>query len=135
MQTALDIRTFVAPARTRPALLARHNEGLPVRPVAQVSAFKRVAGLADTGARYEAQRQDEVLERDQTPSRTVAVIRGPIAAPIPSSPFLAQHIAQEGYGESRPSRAENEASLEAYRAAAERGAVFLGIEYPVDFSV
>ncbi len=116
-------------------LLARHSEELPVRAVAPVSAFKRIVGLADTGAKYEAPRQDEVLNRDQAPSTAIAVIRRPTAPAFASSPFLAQHIAQEGYGESRPSRAEDEASLEAYRAAAERGAIFLGIEYPVDFSV
>ncbi len=116
-------------------LLARHSEELPVRALAPVLAFKRIAGLADTGAGDEAPRQDEVLNRDQAPSAAIAVIRGPMAPAFTSSPFLAQHIAQEGYGQSRPTRAEDEASLEAYRAAAERGIIFLGIEYPVDFSV
>ncbi len=116
-------------------LIARHSGELPVRALAPVPAFKRIAGLADTGARDEAPAQDEVLNGDQAPSTALAVIRRPMAPAFASSPFLAQHIAQEGYGESRPTRAEDEVSLEAYRAAAERGAIFLGIEYPVDFSV
>ncbi len=116
-------------------ILAGHSEESPVRPVAPVSAFKPIAGLADKGARYENKYQDEVLEREHTPTSTLAVILGPVEHTFTSSPFLAQHIAQENFGENRPSKSDDEASLDAYRAAAERGTFFLGLEIPVDLTV
>ena len=58
-----------------------------------------------------------------------------MAAALSSSLFLAQQIAQEAHGDSRSSKAADAASLDAYRTAAERGTVFYGLEYPVDFSV
>lgn len=135
VQPALDIRSSVAPALARPVLVARNGDRLPVRPVAPVSTLKRIVGQADTRTRPEAQRPDAALKKGETPSTAVATVLGPVAAPVSSSPFLAQHIAQEVHGEIRPSKAEDKASIAAYRAAAERGAVFFGLEYPVDFSV
>ncbi len=139
MQPALDVRSSVAPALARPVLVTRNGDQLPVRPVAPVSTFKRIVGQADSRLRFEAPRPDSALPdsalKNETLSRAVATVLRPIAAPVSSSLFLAQHIAQEGHGESRPSKAENEASIAAYRAAAERGTIFFGLEYPVDFSV
>lgn len=134
MQLALDVRSSVAPAVARPVLVARNGEQVPVRPVAPVSPLKRIVGQDDSRFRTEAPQPDEALHND-TRSESVATVGGPGAAPVASSLFLAQHIAQEGYGENRPSKAENEASVAAYRGAAERGTVFFGLQYPVDFTV
>ncbi len=134
MQTALDLRTSITRAPARPVLVARNGDQLPVRPVAPVSTFKRVVGRPDTWIPSQERRPD-VAVQDEAPTTAVALVRGAIAAPVSSSLFVAQHIAQEGYGETQPNKAEDKASVAAYRAAAERGTVFYGLEYPVDFSV
>ena len=50
-----------------------------------------------------------------------------------STPFLAQHIAQERLPDAGP--ADDDTPFAAYRDAAERGTVFFGLEYPLDISV
>lgn len=56
-----------------------------------------------------------------------------------SIPFLAQHIAQEKLPETSPAPDSNpvngDSPLAAYRAAAERGTIFFGLEYPLDISI
>lgn len=139
MQPALDVRSSLAPALARPVLATRNGDQLPVRPVAPVSPFKRIVGQADSRLQIETPRAGSALPesalKGETLSTAVATVQRPSAAPVSSSPFLAQRIAQENQGESRPSNAKDEVSIAAYRAAAERGAIFFGLEYPVDFSV
>ena len=134
MQTALDIRLSVTPAPARPVLVARNGDQLPVRPVAPVSTFKRIVGQPAARFPSQAPRSDEAVQVG-APNTAVALVRGAIAAPVSSSLFLAQHIAQEDRGEAQPNKVEDEVSLAAYRAAAERDTVFYGLEYPIDFSV
>lgn len=134
MQTVLDIGTSITPAPVRPVLVARNGDQLPVRPVAPVSTFKPIVGQPDAQVPADERRPDEAVQ-DEAPTTAVALDRGAIAASVSSSLFLAQHIAQEGYGDAQPNKTEDEASVAAYRAVAERGTVFYGLEYPVDFSV
>ena len=139
MQPAIDTRTSAVPALVRPVLVARNGEQAPVRPEAPVSPFMRIVGPVDSRDEYEARRsaQDEA-----TPSVLAGALAGAlviehdsVAVPASSSLFLAQHIAQQDQGESRTGKLDDEASVAAYRAAAERGTVFFGLEYPVDFTV
>ena len=134
MQPALGHRTSVTPAPVRPVLVARNGDQLPVRPVAPVSTFKRIVGQPDVQVPSQERRPDKAAA-DETPTTAVAVVRGAIAAPVSSSLFIAQHIAQEVLGAAQPEKTANVASVAAYHAAAERGTVFYGLEYPVDFSV
>ena len=131
MQIALDVRSTIAPAANRPVLVAENGEPLPLRPV---SPLKRIAGQGESLIDSAAARPEEASNSD-TPARTAAMAGGPGAAAIASSRFLAQQIAQEESRETRPSKAQDEASAAAYRSAAERGTIFFGLEYPVDFTV
>ena len=115
-------------------LVAQNGDQAPVRPVSPISPFKRIVDQGEPRYQSEARIPEDAL-RDETPSTAVAIVLNPVAAPVSSSLFLAQHIAQEIQVESRMSPSEGEASVAAYNAAAERGAVFYGLEYPVDFSV
>ena len=138
MQSALDIRSSsaAAPVRiARPVLVARNGDQLPVNPVESVAAFKRIGGQDDSQTRS-ARRSDEALHKAVSSAQAIAAARGPVTAPPVSSQFIAQQFAQEDLGQSRQSKqAENQASVAAYGVAAERGTVFFGLEYPVDFSV
>jgi hypothetical protein len=134
VQPALDIRSSAAPVIARPVLVARNGDQLPVRPVAAISTFKRIVGQDEPRYRSETRAPEESM-RNETPSTVGALVLSPVAAPVSSSLYLAQHIAQEVHGDSPPSKAEGEASVTAYSAAAERGTIFFGLEYPVDFSV
>lgn len=131
VQPAIDTRTPAVPALVRPVLVARNGEQAPVRPEAPVSPFMRIVGPVDSRDEYEARQpaQDEA-----TPGALV-IEHNSVAVPASSSLFLAQHIAQQDQGESRTGKLDDEASVAAYRAAAERGTVFFGLEYPVDFTV
>lgn len=134
VQTALDVSISVTPDPVRPVLVTRNGDQLPVRPVAPVATFKRLAGQPEARFPSEERSLDQAV-RDEAPTTAIALVRGAIAAPVPSSLFLAQHIAQEDLDAAQPNKAENEASVAAYSTAAERGTVFYGLEYPVDFSV
>ena len=131
MQIALDVRSTIAPTVARPVLVARNGEPLPLRPV---SPLKRIAGQGESRFDSAAARPEEASNND-TPTRTAAMAGGPGAAAVASSRFLAQQIAQEESRETRPSKARDETSVAAYRSAAERGTIFFGLEYPVDFTV
>lgn len=138
MQSALDIRSSsaAAPVRiARPVLVARNGDKLPVNPIESVAAFKRI-GEQDGSQARSARRSDEALNKAVSSAQASAAVSGPVTAPLVSSQFIAQQFAQEDLGQSRQSkRAEDEASVAAYGAAAERGTVFFGLEYPVDFTV
>ena len=135
MHTALDLRPSVTPAPARPVLVARNGDRLPLRPVAPVSELKRIVGQPDAQVPSPQERRPDEAILNETPHTAVALVRGTIAAPVSSSLFLAQLFAQEVHGEARLNKAEDEASFAAYSTAAERGTVFYGLEYPVDFSV
>ena len=62
-----------------------------------------------------------------------ATRQGGAVAGRASTPFLAQHIAQERLPD--PSPANSDSPLAAYRDAAERGTVFFSLEYPLDISI
>ena len=115
-------------------LVTRNGDHEPVRPVDRISSFKRIVGQDDPRYRSDESRSQQALS-DETPSTAVATVPNAVAAPVFSSLYLAQHIAQEIQGESRLSKAEGEASVAAYSAADERGTIFYGLEIPVDFSV
>ena len=130
MQIALDVRSSIAPAVARPVLVARNGEPLPLRPV---SPLKWVAGQGESRPDSAAVRPEEASNNDTSP-RSAAMPGGPGGAAVASSRFLAQQMAQEESRETRPNKARDEASAAAYRSAAERGAIFFGFEYPVDFT-
>ena len=131
VQIALDVRSSIAPAVARPVLVARNGEPLPLR---LVSPIKRIAGQDKSRTDSAAARPEETSNND-TPTRSTATPGGSGSDPVASSRFLAQQIAQEESREIRPNKARDEASVAAYRGAAERGTVFFGLEYPVDFTV
>ena len=131
VQIALDVRSSIAPAVARPVLVARNGEPLPLRPV---SPIQGIAGQGESRFDSAAARPEEASNSD-TPNRTAAMAGGPGAETVASSRFLAQQIAQEESRETRPSKAQDEASVAAYHSAAERGTIFFGLEYPVDFTV
>lgn len=131
VQPAIDTRTPAVPALVRPVLVARNGEQAPVRPVAPVAPFMRIVGQVDSRDEYEARQSVQ----DEAPSGVLAIEHDSVAAPAVSSLYLAQYIAQQDQGESRTGKVDDEASVAAYRAAAERGTVYFGLEYPVDFSV
>ena len=117
MQPALNLHSAVAPAFTRPVLAARSSARITVHPVVPVSPTKRNVG------------------QNETSPKAVAMVGIAITAPVASSRYLAQHLAQSNQGGPRLNQAAVEASVAVYHAVAERGLVFFGLEYPVDFSV
>lgn len=135
VQPAIDTRTSAVPALVRPVLVARNGEQVPVRPVAPVSPFTRIFGQVDSRDEYEARQPAQDEATSDVLAGALVIEHNNVAAPAASSQFLAQYIAQQEQGESRTSKVDDEASVAAYRAAAERGTVFFGLEYPIDLSV
>lgn len=134
MKQAVDNRFYLVPTYARPVLVARKGEAVFVRPVESISPSKRGVERDDPQLRYAEQHPDQPLQDISSATGLVTVIR-PISHKVYSSPFLAQHIAQEIDGERPSSRTQDEASIAAYSAAAERGSIYFGLEYPVDLFV
>lgn len=134
MQQAIDNRFYLVPTDARSVLVARKGGAVPVRLVESISRSKRGVERDDPQLRYAEQYPDQPLQDRPSATGLVTVIR-PISHKVYSSPFLAQHIAQEIDGERPSSRAQDEAAIAAYSAASERGSIYFGLEYPIDIFV
>ena len=136
VQTAIEILKPDTPALPRPVLVSDNGDKAQARLGSPV--FKKIVEQPAQRNQSEADSPD-VTSRDEAPGRVIAgvvtTISPPIADPSSSSLYLAQRIAQENQTVSLAKKADDEAAIAAYREADERGTVFYGLEYPVDFSV
>ena len=114
MQVALDVRSSIAPTVSRPVLVARNGEPLPLRPV---SPLQGIAGQGESRIDSAAARPEEASNND-TPTRYAATPGGPGAAAVASSRFRAQQVPPAAPPARRPNQAPDDASVGAHRRAA-----------------
>ena len=130
----------IPPAAARPALVRPDGRrpSAPVEPLRAVGSISRQA--AHRYAAPAAERRDDAPDTADAPrahpARPTRITRREDGgASGHSSLFLAQHIAQERLPDGGARAGNEAASLGAYRDAAERGAIFYGLEFPVDLYI